>query len=464
MKKVGKNEQQYEKSGFRTSTKERASFALFMTGQTIFNQFFNGYSQKFMTEMGITAATVGLIVVAVRIFDAVNDPIFGGIVDRSNLKGGKFLPWLKMSTILMPVFAVALFLMPQTLTTSHKIVWSSIFATLFSGAYTICDVPVCSMVSAVTDNVQERVKIMSNNSIYTSLATLIIFVTIPIVYPKIGWGVTGIIVAALAVPTMIPMGRNGKERFVNKDTEKVTIKAMFTYVKANKYMRTYFTGLLILYAFATTAQTATFFADFNLGDVSKQGILSIAIFIPSLIFIIILPLLTKKIDKFKIFIVCIFGQIVVSVISYFVGYNNEVLFMVFLLARGLFWGGNTIMMLMFTPDFIEYGEFKTGKRLQGTMNSIQTFICKLFTALSGGIVMFVMSAAGFKEGVRIIQTPNTLAAIWVLLSLMPAVGGALSLIFFLRYRLNDKDSQLMAKVNSGEITREEAVASFTGKY
>jgi sugar (glycoside-pentoside-hexuronide) transporter len=452
------------KVGYRTSRKERISFALFMAGQTLFNQFFQGYSKKFMTEMGLTAAVVGTILLCISIFDAVDDPLWGNIFDRTHFKSGKFLPWLRLSVVLMPIFSIALFTMPSALNSTGKVVWGAVFAVLFSVAYTLCDAPIFSMISAATDNVQERVQIMSVNSIFAAVPTVLVAAVIPFVYPRIGWGWTGAAVALCAVPLMVAMGRNGKERFVNKDPETVTFKATVKYLKENKYLRIYFVGLLILFSTATTQQAATFFADFNLGNVEKQAIITLAMSGPAFLFVVLLPFVTKKIDKFKIFLFCVFGQIAVSVISFLAGYENQIVFMSLMSVRGFFWGGNAVMMLMFTPDFIEYGEYKTGKRLQGTVNSIQTFVCKLMTAIAGGFVMFIMARAGFKEGVDVVQPQSALDSIWFLLSFMPAVGGVLSLPFFLRYKLNDKDTQLMASVNSGEITREEAEAKFSRQY
>jgi Na+/melibiose symporter-like transporter len=121
-------------------------------------------------------------------------------------------------------------------------------------------------------------------------------------------------------------------------------------------------------------------------------------------------------------------------------------------------------MMMFTSDFIEYGEFSTGKRLQGTAYSVQTFIFKFMTALSGAIVMFVMGAAGFIEGEGASQSAGVLQVIWALLSLFPALGAALSLPFFLSYKLRDRDVQIMAKANIGEMSREEALTALGGRY
>jgi probable glucitol transport protein GutA len=450
--------------GFRTSRVERYSFMLFMGGQAIFNQLLNSFGQKFMTELGISAAVVGTIFLATRIFDAVNDPVFGGIIDRANLKGGKFLPWLRISAILLPVITAIIFFMPSSLSGPAKILYATVFYVLYSVAYTICDVPIFSMISAITDSVQERVFIMSRNAIAAGAVLVVLAVAVPSLYPVIGWGPTGLILSVVGGLIMIPMGRKGKERFLNKDPEKVTIRIMADFLRRNKYLQLYFVGLLLLFSTATTQQVLPFFADFNLGDPGRYTTIALAIVLPPLIFVIILPMITKKVDKFHVFLVCIIGQLIVSAVSFFAGYGNAAVFYALMACRGFFWGGNVMMMTMFTSDFIEYGEFRTGKRLQGTTYSIQTFVCKVMTAVAGAFVMFVMSVAGFKAGTGVVQSAATLDAIWFLVSLMPVIGAALSLIFFLRYDLRDKDVQLMARANGGEITKEEAESGFSHPY
>ncbi|MDR1806930.1 MAG: MFS transporter [Propionibacteriaceae bacterium] len=451
-------------ANFRTSTTERFAFVLFMSGQTIFNQFLNGYGQKFLTEAGLTAATIGTIFLATRIFDAVNDPIFGGIIDRAHLKGGKFLPWLRLSAVLLPILTVALFCLPATLPAGGKITWAATFYVLYSVAYTICDVPIFSMISATTDSVQERVHIMSRNALGAAVVTLLIAAVVPNLYPVIGWNWTAAIMAAAAAALMVPMGRLGRERYVNRDPEKVTLKAMLRYLRGNRYLQLYFAGLFLLFSTSTTSQAGLFFADFNLGDPGQMTVITLVLALPALLVVVGLPLLTRRLDKFRIFLVCVVGQIVVSVVSYVAGYANTPVFYALLAVRGVFWGGNAMMLGMFTSDFIEFGEFRTGKRLQGTAYSIQTFTSKVMTAVAGAIVMFWMARTGFVEGADTVQSPATLAAIWELIALFPAFGAALSLVFLLRYDLRDKDVQLMARANGGEISRAEAEAQFSHPY
>jgi sugar (glycoside-pentoside-hexuronide) transporter len=449
---------------YRTGRKERLGFALFMAGQSIFNQFINNYLQIFLTNVGIAAVVVGTIFLLVRVFDAVNDPVFGGIVDRVKLRGGQFLPWLRLSNILLPLCLILIFFMPLGISPAARTLWAGLAYLFFSVAYTICDVPIFSMVSAITDGVQERVAIMSGNSLASTLMSFGVIVLVPLLYPVIGWRITALGAAVLGAALMIPMGRHARERYVNKDPSPVTLKSMFNYIRGNKPLLRFFTGLLILFATNTTQAAGVYFAANNLGNPGMMGLISLYLALPMLTLVILLPALTRRFDKFAIFRFCVFGQIAISLGGFFAGYANFLLFSALMVVRGFFWGGNVALMLMFTSDFVEYGEFSTGKRLQGTAYSIQSFICKLMTALSGALTLFVMGTAGFIEGEGVIQSGKVLGAIWALVSLFPAFGAALSLPFFLGYQLRDRDVQIMAKANTGEMSREAAEIALGGRY
>ncbi len=201
---------------FRTSRIERWGFALFMAGQGIVNTFVGGYLQLYLTDIGITAVAVGVMFLVARVWDAVNDPIFGAILDKLNLKGGKFLPFLRASNIMLPLTVVILFAVPGNMPVGMKIAWSFVAYLLYDVAYTMCDVPIFAMTSAVTDQVHERIGIMSRNTVLSAVAMLAIMVAAPQLYPSIGAIGTAVVVAAAAAVMMFFMSRFAKERYIIK--------------------------------------------------------------------------------------------------------------------------------------------------------------------------------------------------------------------------------------------------------
>jgi len=452
-----------EKRVFRTSGIERWGFALFMAGQGIINTFVGSFFQLYLTNIGVTAYLVGLMFLITRVWDAVNDPIFGAIIDKTNLRSGRFLPWLRTSNILLPIAVVLLFVTPAALPMGWKFALAFVAFLIYDVAYTMCDVPIFAMTSAVTDQVHERINIMSRNTVLATLTTIAVAVTVPQIYPKIGALATAALIALTAAIMMFFMSRFAKERYINKDADQVTIKSMFRYVRDNKYLRIGFLGVMVLSLTSMTNTVMTYFAIYCLGDITMISAMSLIIALPALIMALLMPALTRKFDKFHLLMVGVIGQTVLSVVCYFAGYDNLTLLAILAIIRSIFFALQLVLQLMFTGDFVEYGEYVTGKRLQGTAYSIQTFVFKFMNAVPAAIAMFILGAFGFVEGEGAMQPASAIQAIWVLLILSPVVGALASLPIFAKYKLRDKTVQIMAAANSGCITREEAEEQLAGR-
>lgn len=452
------------KEVFRTSRVERWGFALFMAGQGIVNTYVGSYLQLYLTDIGITAVAVGVMFLIARVWDAVNDPIFGAILDKLNLKGGKFLPFLRASNIMLPLTVILLFAVPSNMPVSMKIGWSFVAYLLYDVAYTMCDVPIFAMTSAVTDQVHERIGIMSRNTVLSAIAMLAIMVAAPQLYPTIGATGTAIIVAVAAAVMMLFMSRFARERYVNKDEEEVGLKQMADYVKENKYLRIGFLGIMVLSFTSMTNAVLNYFAIWCLGDMGMVSIISVMLALPSLFVAALMPALTRRFDKFHLLMVGVVGQTVMNVVCFFVGYENVTVFLILMLIRCIFFAFQLVLQLQFTGDFVEYGEYITGKRLQGTAYSIQTFVFKFMNAVPGALAMILLGLFGFVSGEAAVQPESAVNAIWVLFILSPVVGAAVSMVIFSRYKLRDKTVQIMAAANSGDITREEAEEKLAGRY
>jgi Na+/melibiose symporter-like transporter len=342
--------------------------------------------------------------------------------------------------------------------------WAALAYILFGMSYTVCDVPIFSMISASTDQVHERVNIMSRNSIMATIASLLVVALAPQLYLNIGWLATAAIFAGIAFILMRSFAKNGKERYINKDAEPVTFRAILNYVRENKYLHIYYVALLVMHFTATSQTVAVYFAMFCLNNEALVSIVVMAFYLPAVIIAGFMPLLTRRFDRFHIFIFSAIMHGIISVVSYFAGYENLALCMILLIIRGIFIGAVLITQISFTADIVEYGEYKTGKRLQGTAYSLQTFTFLLFNAVAAALAMFILGAFGFAEGAGAVQSQTTINTIWVLFTLVPLIGLILSLPLFARYKLRDKDVQIMAMVNSGELSREEAQTRFSRKF
>ena len=150
-----------EKKGFITSKKERFAYCLFFLGQNILWGY-AGYVETFLTDVGIAAGTAAVLLLVPKLWDAVNDMIFGYIIDRTTFKNGqKFIPWVKIGVSAIGITTVALFAIPESADLGVKIAWFLIAYVLFDISYTILDAPAFAVTTVMTSSVQERTSIIA---------------------------------------------------------------------------------------------------------------------------------------------------------------------------------------------------------------------------------------------------------------------------------------------------------------
>ena len=444
---------------YATSKKERLSFALYSFGTICSYYVIYSFLQIFLTDaVGISAAAVSVIFIIAKVFDAVNDPVFGVIVDKYRFKDSKYRGWLRIAAFAVPATTILIFLNPTTASfpVGGRIAWALISYVLWDCAYTLCDAPAHSLAVVASKTPDERNHIFALNSFMVYLGGLLIVVMVPILRPMLGWGITGIVIGVLSFLGMVMIPFVVKERYNVPQEKEVPLRTIFRTVAKNRY-------LLILVAiqiigsltdFATTLQT--YFATYCLGSETWLTALALATVFPVLIVVLFVPKLLEKIDTFKAYIISRILTIVITVVIYFCGYQNIVVMISLVALRSAIaavWG---LIGTIFIADSIEYGEFVSGERNQGVAFSLKAFVNKMVVALAGALGMACLAAIGYVEN-GVAQTPAVIHGIWVLYSLAPAVGSLLAVVLLvLLYPLRNSDLKAMSAANRGEISKDEA--------
>lgn len=454
-----------QKINFKTGKGERISYGIYFFGQLIFYTLISGFLQLYMTESGIPATLVGGIFMVAKIWDAVNDPLFGVIVDKAKLKKGKYIPWVRLSTFLIPITSILLFAVPMNVSVQVKAIWVTVAYMLWDTSYTICDVPIFALATSMTDDLKERDWLYLLNRFFMFVGGLLVIILVPTLYPQIGWTPTVIIMSVLAMITMFPIGYKAKERYFVEEEKSPKIRELFRYLVKNKPLLIFNGALIVASLTATGTTVASYVAIYCLGGTEWITTLGVVAALPMLISILVVQQIIKKVDKFTIYIVCTVANLLLGVVMYFVGYANITAFMAITVVRSVFSSAGGVLIVMFTADCAEYGHFVTGERAQGMAFSIQTFTAKITVALSGAIGMFMLGAVGFVEGTGAAQTEETISWIWRMYSIVPVIAGVVAvLILIFGYKLRSRDVSLMMQANAGEISREEAIEGFSKEY
>ncbi len=463
-----------------TEPAERLSYYSYFAGQNMIYTLFNVCLTTYLLFLGIDPIKSATVMLIVKIWDAVNDTLFGVIFDSVKFKSGKkYLPWIRISTMLIPITTILTFVIPSGSSQTVKLVWFAVAYMLWDTAYTLCDVPIFGVLTSMSQSIDERNTIQSYKSIatYAGVGITSTLSTV-LISEKVGmnYGTITVLICIMAFAFMLPASFKLKERYHAEAEETFTIRRMFSYLFKNKYLLIYYLGIFF-YSSLSIGNAFTLYVSYYLFHSALFSLVVGAIgTVPQLLIALLLPKLIRKYDKMKVNRVCLLLYVILSVITWLVGYGNIVVYIILFTVRSIPLAVVSLEMFMFTPDCAEYGRFKSGTEAKGITFAVQTFMAKLTGSISGALGLFILGleSVGWKmvevgsfqelEQSGVTQTPHALNMLWLIFMLIPAIGGLLAYIVWLFYDLKDKDVQVMIECNTGKITREQALGMMSKKY
>lgn len=451
----------------QVSKKEFVSYCLFFLGQNILWGY-AGYIETFLTDIGIAAARAAALLIVPKLWDAVNDVLFGYVLDRHTFKNGeKFRPWIRVGVTAIGITTIALFAIPASMSDAVKVVWFLIAYILFDAAYTVLDSPAFAITTVMTTDVDERSFVIAGGKLWAMVGGVVATVLIPIIRNRLGWFTACIVFVAVSVVLMIPLVFNAKEKHAATEKAEVSpsLKEMFTYLKSNKYLIVALISFFLLGLASLEQKMAIYIGRICFGKESVATLVAAGASLSVIVVSLVVPKLFHKWDKFNILVVGLLFSIVMDVFTYFVGYGNLIVALIFITLKCSGLGFWSVIIYMLVADTVEYGAYKSGSKAAGITFSLQTFIAKLKNAVIGSVVLSCLASVGFVEGENQIQTAEVVKGTWGLFCLFPAAGFLIALLILVPfYKLRTKDVQVMAKFNNGEISKEEAEEILAGKF
>ncbi len=472
---------------WQTTKTERKSYYSYFFGQNMIYHMIAGYLTTFLLLIGVDPVKSAIVMLVVKIWDAVNDAIFGVVFDKIKFKSNqKYIPWLKIACALTPVSTIAVFVIPTASSETVKLIWFAIAYILWDTAYTICDVPAFGIITSMTSNVEERNTILSLKGITAGVGMALTTVLVTVLISEhigIGYGPVSIIVAIIAMVTMLPVCKHCKERNKSVDEEQFTVRKMLKYVISNKYLLIYYIGY-IFYSGAQTYNALHMITAYYIYDNSIASLVTGTVAaLPQLVMALLVPKIIRKMDKTKLFRISAVATILLSFLI-IPTRGSFILFVITFMLRSIPLGIIGVLSFTFTPDCAEYGQYTTGIEAKGITFAIQTFAVKLAAAISGSMGLALLGWFGFKtefviDGVKqevsnfadlekinavAQQTTEALDGLWFTYNVVPIIGLVIAFILWNFYKLNDKDVQVMANCNVGKITKAEAEKLLSKKY
>ena len=453
-----------EKIQYETTLQERILYPVFAMGQNMSSGMIGGFMLLFMTDtLFIDPLICSAMLLVTRVWDAINDPLFGIIVDRSHFKSGKFKPWMRAASIAVPLTTALMFLVPTTFPMGLKIILVTLFYMMWDMSYTMADVPNLSMLTSITSNLNERTHLLSLTGVIGLVGTVIFQVGLVPQIETIGFRPVAVIVSVVVFVCMFFFPMVAKER--NRETvvaeERYKLRDIWDYVKGNKYMLYFFAFFCIfgMFNIPLSVYVLTNCVPGGLANMAYYTLAGIPFLLGSYL---VVPQLAKRFDRLKLFKIMIFVLISAGVSAFFAGYSNAAVYGIFYVLKATLLVG-TMLLLTLATDFVEYGNYKTGMRKEGITFAAQTFSSKFVGATAAAMAAVVLGLIKY-NGEAAVQSASTLQWLWILSNWLPVAGIVVGLPFLFKVNYRTADIQIMADINTGKISREEGDALMSRKY
>ena len=448
-----------------TPKKEWLAYCVGALGQGMVYAIMSSYiSDFYMNVLKLTPLFVLLLMLFARIWDAINDPIMGYIMDRAHPKRGKMRPYLLYTPIPIAILTVLLFYAPN-LSGVSLMVYPSVTYVLWGMIYTSSDVPFWSLPNTMTPNPAERGDIISKGRTANGVGSAVpmaFFMVLGFILPKFNlsgtelektkYMVIALFCAIVGNILFASVYFKTKERVhipdppKRKKGEKTALGRIFS---CKPLMLTALMGVLssaryMYQAGAVHVARYSFYIGKDLTGLSlaeKEAALQSNVSLVSTVFqvasalgmfgaMLLMPLLFRKFNYKQIIIFTSLLGAAASVIVWFLGYERFWLCVPFFVISCIPLGAINVCSFAMIGDCLDYMEWKTGARLTGLGSAIQSFVTKFGNAISTSfiIVMYMivnLNVADINASVTanpLEMTEAVRTGMFSLISIIPAVS------------------------------------------
>jgi len=425
-------------------------------GNDFFFLFVASYLMVYYTDIyHLNPLAVGGLFAIARLWDAFADIAWGRFIDtRKPSKQGKFRPWLLRMSFPLVISGVLMFVHIPGMSHGFYLAYAYVSYILWGTLYSTVNIPYGSMASVMTADPVERTALSSWRTVGSQLAGLIINVLGPVILfvdneaSANRFLLVAIIFGILAISCYIACYKLTVERVTLAD------KADASEVNTKDTLRGLFKNrplLWFLVASLTFMVTVMFISSVNVylfKDYFRNTAgLSIIGFVQSGAVILLAPFILRLVKKYGKKEVASAGLLLAAVaylVSYLLPNLSMTMFIVIIAIANLGFGAFNLVIWAFVTDVIDYHEYLTGLREDGTVYSIYSMARKIGQAVAGGVGGAAIAAVGYNAELRA-QTADTLNGIHMLGTLVPAILlGVVFLVIMFLYPLNKKRTEQLA--------------------
>ncbi len=404
--------------------------------------------------LGMNAGTVGIVILASKVFDGISDLWAGNLIDHTHTRNGSARPWILRAAIPLALSYVLLFTVPN-LGNIGKILY--IFVTYnfaMTVAFTINNCAINALPVYMSNDTTSRSSAYAVRTIFAGVVQMAVSMVFLNLVESFGGGQAGWIkvsgvLAAISLLFSLVVYFGTRERAVKTDEEKVEnvpFKTAIGSVLQNKYWFMVLAMILIIALHqVATLTVGVYYAKYILLDEKLAGNLVLYHHLGGAVGMLAMPFILRTgISKRSAVFAAGLCMVVGSLISVFRG--DGVFLIASLALRGMGFGITNSLYYGMLADSVDYGEWKTGIRATAVTTSAASVGNKLGSGLGSALIGLALSAAGY-DGLQAVQTASAVSCIHVVFVVLPLVLYVLLLVLMYFYKLDAQLPQIREELD-----------------
>jgi GPH family glycoside/pentoside/hexuronide:cation symporter len=414
------------------------------------------YLMIYYTDVAkISAMAVGTMLLVTRIWDAINDPIMGTIIDKTHTRWGKCRPYFLWMCVPLAVVMVLTYSVPE-ISAGGKVVYAYVTFILLGMIYTAINIPVTAILPRLTADMHERTIFGTFRMFGAIIGGLLVnTVTLPLIKALggdnqgLGFRLTISAYAVLVIILFLITFLNVKEVIVDlphAKTEKSSATGGFKAVKGNlPWLIMLIVGMILQMMSGVRGAASVYYCRYNMQNDGLVPLLA-SMMILMLVPMAFIPVIAKKLGKRN----TVLMGCIVALVGYFLVLISGQSVPLLILGNAVGSIGLAFAIgLLFTmiADTVDYGEWKNGVRSEGFLSAAASFGQKLGVGIGGAAAAWILGFGGYDGGAAV-QSESALTAIKFNYAILPIILIGIATFLLLFYTLDKETPQMLADLKA----------------
>ncbi len=410
-------------------------------GNAMVNSAIQFFLLIFYTDGALIApALAGSALLIGKIWDAVNDPLFGWISDRTTSRFGKRRVYMLFGALPLAIAVMLLWFVPGGLTDAWVFVWIVGTFILYDTFNTVTSVPYYALTAELTQDYDERASLTTFRMILGVPAYLVGAAITPVIVglfaiKRTGYGAVGLLYGLIAAAALWIAAAGLKERRDMSESKSETppLRAFLATFRNRPFVRLIAAYLIANVAFALIQTLLAFFLIYQLRMDQKTQVPIVMFLLLVSIGVFLFPwkMLSDRLNKGPAYALGLaIGGLAVA-FTFLLPHEQTPWIYLIAVVAGIGFSANWVFPWAMVPDVVEYDQLETGEHRGGMYYGVWGFTSKLTAALGIGLSGWVLQLFGFAPNVE--QSAQTLLGIRLFFGPAPAIILAIALPLLIGY-------------------------------